>query len=173
MHNVRRKRVRLTAPHLKLPRQLDSAHCTPQKARGGLAESAVRCTEMLTEARSSENDGRVEKFLRDGWGRPWPVGVGIRCYMLCSGIGKSCGKSAGRLVVLDMIPFARQGLVSFEAMMFEVKCFSTRFGVRVPSQSLPKFLFFEMRQANSIYLMHLPGLRHVTQISTFSLRDSH
>ena len=47
------------------------------------------------------------------------------------------------------------------------------FGVRVPSQSLPKFLFFEMRQANSIYLMHLQGLRHVTQISTFSLRDSH
>src|SRR5271155_5646062 len=30
MHNVRTKWVRLTAPHLKVPRQLDHAHCTPR-----------------------------------------------------------------------------------------------------------------------------------------------
>ena len=87
MHNVRCKWVRLTAPHLKVPRQLNRAHCTPQQARAGLAESAARCAEMLAEALGgceggSENEGRVEKFLRDGWARPWPVGVEMLCYML-------------------------------------------------------------------------------------------
>src|SRR6266851_6896038 len=33
MHNVRSKWVRLTAPHLKVPAQLNRAHCTPQQAR--------------------------------------------------------------------------------------------------------------------------------------------
>ena len=80
MHNVRCKWVRLTAPHLKVPRQLDRAHCTPQQARAGLAESAARCTEMLGEA--LDGGGRVEKFRRDGWARPWPAGVEMLCYML-------------------------------------------------------------------------------------------
>jgi uncharacterized damage-inducible protein DinB len=80
MHNVRTKWVRLTAPHLKVPRQLDRAHCTPKQARAGLAESAARCEEMLAEALGG--GGRVEKFLRDGWARPWPVGVEMLCYML-------------------------------------------------------------------------------------------
>jgi hypothetical protein len=38
MHNVRSKRIRLTAPHLKVPPQRNRAHCTPQQARAGLAE---------------------------------------------------------------------------------------------------------------------------------------
>src|SRR4030088_554914 len=80
MHNVRSKRVRLTAPHLKVPRQLNRAHCTPRQARAGLAESSARCAEMLGEALGG--GGRVEKFLRDGWARPWPVGVEMLCYML-------------------------------------------------------------------------------------------
>jgi len=80
MHNVRSKWVRLTAPHLKVPRQLDRARCTPRQARAALAESAARCTEMLAEA--LDGGGRVEKFLRDGWARPWPVGVEMLCYML-------------------------------------------------------------------------------------------
>ena len=80
MHNVRCKWVRLTAPHLKVPRQLNRANCTPQQARAGLAESAARCAEMLAEALGGE--GRVEKFLRDGWARPWPVGPEMLCYML-------------------------------------------------------------------------------------------
>src|SRR5438552_17631441 len=50
MHNVRCKWVRLTAPHLKVPRQLKRAHFTPQQARAGLAESGARCVEMLAEA---------------------------------------------------------------------------------------------------------------------------
>ena len=71
MHNVRSKWVRLTAPHLKVPPQLNRAHCTPQQARAGLAESAVRCAEMLAEALGGcEDEGRVEKFRRDGWARP-------------------------------------------------------------------------------------------------------
>lgn len=80
MHNVRTKWVRLTAPHLKVPLQLNRAHCTPQQARKGLAESAARCMEMLGEALG--DGGRIEKFRRDGWAPPFPVGVEMLCYML-------------------------------------------------------------------------------------------
>jgi uncharacterized damage-inducible protein DinB len=81
MHNVRTKWIRLTAPHLKVPSQLDRARCTPRQAQAGLAESAARCTEMLAEALGG-GEGRVEKFCRDGWARPWPVGPEMLCYML-------------------------------------------------------------------------------------------
>jgi uncharacterized damage-inducible protein DinB len=110
MHNVRTKWVRLTAPHLKVPRQLNRAQGTPEQARAGLAESAACCGEMLGEAlgggddegvkasdippfaplrmghprvaRRRGNGGRIEMFRRDGWARPWPVGVEMLCYML-------------------------------------------------------------------------------------------
>src|SRR3989442_8209456 len=59
MHNVRSKWIRLTAPHLKLPPQLNRARCTPQQARAGLAESAARCADMLAEALGG--GGRIEK----------------------------------------------------------------------------------------------------------------
>jgi uncharacterized damage-inducible protein DinB len=81
MHNVRSKWIRLTAPHLKVPRQLHRARCTPRQARAALAESAARCAEMLAEAFGGST-GRVEKFLRDGWARPWPVGLEMLCYMI-------------------------------------------------------------------------------------------
>ncbi|HWY06001.1 MAG TPA: DinB family protein [Candidatus Acidoferrales bacterium] len=81
MHNVRTKWVRLTAPHLKVPRQLQRANCTPKQARAGLAESAARCEEMLTEALGG-GGGRIQKFVRDGWARPWPVGAEMLCYMI-------------------------------------------------------------------------------------------
>lgn len=80
MHNVRSKWVRLTAPHLKIPRQLDRMRCTPQQARTGLAESAARCVEMLVEALGG--GGHVKTFCRDGWARAWPVGPEMLCYML-------------------------------------------------------------------------------------------
>jgi uncharacterized damage-inducible protein DinB len=80
MHNVRCKWIRLTAPHLKVPRQLSRTRCTPKQARVALAESAARCSEMLAEAFGGS--GRVDKFLRDGWARPWPVGPEMLCYML-------------------------------------------------------------------------------------------
>lgn len=80
LHNVRTKWVRLTAPHLKVPRQLQRAHCTPKQARAGLAESAARCEEMLAEALGG--GGRIKTFVRDGWARPWPVGPEMLCYMI-------------------------------------------------------------------------------------------
>ena len=81
MHNVRCKWVRLTAPHLKVPRQLNRTHCTPQQARAGLAESAARCREMLAAALGG-SEGRIEKFRRDGWAPSWPVGLEMLCYMV-------------------------------------------------------------------------------------------
>src|ERR1700728_3940489 len=71
MHNVRTKWVRLSAPHLKVPKQLNRANCTPRQAGAALVESAARCMEMLAEA-LSDSGGRVQKFRRDGWARPWP-----------------------------------------------------------------------------------------------------
>ncbi|MEI9973383.1 MAG: DinB family protein [Ignavibacteriota bacterium] len=79
MHNVRCKWVRLTTPHLKVPSQLNRAHCTPEQARAGLVESAARRAEMLAEALG---EGRVEKFRRDGWAPAWPAGIEMLCYML-------------------------------------------------------------------------------------------
>ena len=81
MHNVRTKWIRLTAPHLEVPSQLNRVHCTPQQARAGLAQSAARCSEMLAEALGGDG-GRVEKFHRDGWAKPWPVGLEMLCYMI-------------------------------------------------------------------------------------------
>jgi uncharacterized damage-inducible protein DinB len=81
VHNVRTKWVRLTATHLKVPRQLQRAHCTPKQASEALAESAARCEEMLAEALGG-GGGRIQKFVRDGWARPWPTGPEMLCYML-------------------------------------------------------------------------------------------
>jgi uncharacterized damage-inducible protein DinB len=81
MHNMRSKWIRLTAPHLKLPAQLSRVHCTPQQARAGLAESAARCAEMLAGALDA-GEGRIKKFHRDGWAKPWPVGPEMLCYMV-------------------------------------------------------------------------------------------
>ena len=80
MHNVRTKWVRLTAPHLKVPAQLDRTNCTPKQARAGLAQSAKGCEQMLAAALGGT--GRIKKFVRDGWARPWPVGPEMLCYMI-------------------------------------------------------------------------------------------
>jgi uncharacterized damage-inducible protein DinB len=81
VHNVRTKWIRLTAPHLKVPRRLNRTRCTLQQAGAGLAESAARCEEMLAEALGG-NSGHIESFLRDGWAKPWPVGPEMLCYMV-------------------------------------------------------------------------------------------
>ena len=81
VHNVRSKWIRLTAPHLKVPPQLNRAHCTPEQARAALAASAASCAEMLAEA-LGDSGGRVEEFRRDAWARPWPVGPEMLCYMI-------------------------------------------------------------------------------------------
>ena len=80
MHNVRAKWIRLTAPHLKVPPQLNRSSCTPQQARAALAQSASLCVEMLAEALGG--GGRIQQFRRDGWGQPWPVGPEMLCYMI-------------------------------------------------------------------------------------------
>jgi uncharacterized damage-inducible protein DinB len=90
MHSVRRKWLRLSAPHLKLPAQLDRTRCTQREVRAALAESAKRCSQMLGEALASptfagpavaETKGRFKQFLRDGWARPWPGGAAMFAYM--------------------------------------------------------------------------------------------
>jgi uncharacterized damage-inducible protein DinB len=79
VHNMRRKWLRLSAPHLKQPAQLDRTRCTQKQARTALAESAERCSAMLTEALDG---GRVRQFRRDGWSRPWRAGAAMVAYML-------------------------------------------------------------------------------------------
>src|SRR5579859_5553264 len=71
MHNVRTKWIRLTAPRLKVPRQLNRMRATREEVSAGLTESAAGCAEMLAEALG----GRIEMFRRDGWARPWPAGI--------------------------------------------------------------------------------------------------
>jgi uncharacterized damage-inducible protein DinB len=81
VHNIRGKWLRLSAPHLKLPAQLDRRRCTQKQARAALAESALRCSEMLAEALTAPQ-GRVQSFLRDGWARPWRPGAAMFAYMM-------------------------------------------------------------------------------------------
>ncbi|HEX6493978.1 MAG TPA: DinB family protein [Acidobacteriaceae bacterium] len=81
VHNIRRKWLRLSAPHLKLPASLDRAECTQKQAGAALGESATRCSEMLAEA-LSESQGRIETFHRDGWAKPWPAGASMVAYMI-------------------------------------------------------------------------------------------
>jgi uncharacterized damage-inducible protein DinB len=81
MQNMRRKWLRLSAPHLKLPTELHRTRCTQRQVRTALAESAQRCAEMLAEALDGST-GRVKRFRRDGWGRPWPAGAAMFAFMI-------------------------------------------------------------------------------------------
>src|SRR5215472_2475191 len=65
MHNIRRKWLRLSAPHLELPEELDRSRLTRQQARAALARSARSCSEMLRQA--LDKDAQVKQFRRDGW----------------------------------------------------------------------------------------------------------
>jgi uncharacterized damage-inducible protein DinB len=81
LHNIRRKWLRLSAPHLKLPAQLDRSSCTQRQVSAALTESAARCSEMLTEALDGP-ESRVKQFVRDGWAKPWPGGAAMFTYMV-------------------------------------------------------------------------------------------
>ncbi|HTQ60529.1 MAG TPA: DinB family protein [Candidatus Solibacter sp.] len=81
VHNIRRKWLRLSAPHLKLPEQLHRSKCTPKQARSALAESAARCCEMLSGALARPESG-IKTFRRDAWARPWPPGAAMFAYMI-------------------------------------------------------------------------------------------
>lgn len=80
VHNIRRKWLRLSAPHLKLPATLNRTRCTQAQAQAALAESGARCSEMLAEA--LRPNGRIEKFRRDGWARAWTPGAAMLAYMI-------------------------------------------------------------------------------------------
>lgn len=80
MHHARRKWLSLSAPHIKLPAELDWRNCTPRQAKRGLAQSARRCSEMLADALSGA--GRITHFHRDGWSRRWPSGASMFAYMI-------------------------------------------------------------------------------------------
>jgi uncharacterized damage-inducible protein DinB len=80
-HNIRRKWIRLSAPHVGLPVELDRAHCTKKQARAALDDSARKCAEMIREA-LSRPEGHVKKFHRDGWAPKWPSGAGMFAYMV-------------------------------------------------------------------------------------------
>ena len=81
MHNIRRKWLRLSAPHIKLPAELNRSNCTLRQASSALTESAKRCSEMLGEA-FDESSSRVRQFHRDGWAKPWPAGAAMFTYMV-------------------------------------------------------------------------------------------
>ncbi len=81
MHNVRRKWLRLSAPHVKLPAQLDRTRCTQHQTQIALAKSALLCSEMLAEA-LCRADGRVKQFRRDGWARAWAPSPAMFGYMI-------------------------------------------------------------------------------------------
>lgn len=81
VHNVRRKWLRLSAPHLNLPGPLDRLRSTQKQARAALAESALRCSEMLEEA-LTDSSGQLQSFVRDGWSRPWQPGAAMFAYMI-------------------------------------------------------------------------------------------
>ena len=86
MHHVRRKWIRLSAPHLPLPAELN-LDCTQAQARKALAASGARCMEMiehlLTASQElSSSPVKEAKFLRDGWARAWPAGPMMVAYMI-------------------------------------------------------------------------------------------
>jgi len=79
VHNIRRKWLRLSAPHLKLPGELHRTRCTLPQVRTALEESARRCEEMLGSALLSAN---IKGFRRDGWARTWPAGAAMVVFMI-------------------------------------------------------------------------------------------
>jgi uncharacterized damage-inducible protein DinB len=80
MHHVRRKWIRLSAPHLPLPAELDRA-CTQAQARKALKASGAGCMEMIEQLLTSSPE-KEAKFLRDGWARCWPAGSMMVAYMI-------------------------------------------------------------------------------------------
>ncbi len=80
VHNVRRKWLRLSAPHVKLPKELNRADATQKQARAAFAESARRCSEMIAGGLAT-SPARAGKFCRDGWAPSWPAGPTMVVYM--------------------------------------------------------------------------------------------
>lgn len=80
MHHVRRKWIRLSAPHLPLPAELDR-NCTQAQARKALRASGALCLKMIEQLLTASPE-KEPKFLRDGWARRWPAGPMMVAYMI-------------------------------------------------------------------------------------------
>jgi len=80
MHHARRKWLRLSAPEIKLPAELDPRRCTRRQVQVALARSARDCSKMLRTALTP--GGSVNYFQRDGWSRHWPPGAAMFVYMI-------------------------------------------------------------------------------------------
>lgn len=86
MHHVRRKWIRLSAPHLPLPAELDR-NCTQAQARKALRASGALCLKMIEQLLTpspepTSSPKQKPKFLRDGWARHWPAGPMMVAYMI-------------------------------------------------------------------------------------------
>lgn len=81
VHSIRRKWLRLSAPHIEPLPQLDRTRSTPRQASAALEKTALRCSQMLAEALGGSGS-RVGQFRRDGWARPWPTGTAMVVYMI-------------------------------------------------------------------------------------------
>jgi uncharacterized damage-inducible protein DinB len=80
VHNIRRKWLRLSAPHLRIPKELDRSRATPKQVKAAFAESAKCCSEMLANA-LAPTPTRITRFRRDGWAPSWPGGPAMLVYM--------------------------------------------------------------------------------------------
>jgi len=86
MHHVRRKWIRLSAPRLPLPAELDR-NCTQAQARKALKTSGELCLKMIEQLLTSASEAKpspekAPKFLRDGLARAWPAGPMMVAYMI-------------------------------------------------------------------------------------------
>lgn len=86
IHHVRRKWIRLSAPQLPLPAELDR-NCTQAQARKALRASGAQCMQMIEQLLSpspepASSPKEKPKFLRDGWARAWPAGPMMVAYMI-------------------------------------------------------------------------------------------
>lgn len=81
IQHVRRKWIRLSAPHLPLPVELNR-NCTQAQAQKALRTSGARCMEMIEQLLSSSPEKQPQKFLRDGWAQNWPAGPMMVAYMI-------------------------------------------------------------------------------------------
>jgi uncharacterized damage-inducible protein DinB len=81
LQNIRRKWLRLSAPHLGVPALLDRSRCTQKQVKAALAASGRALGRMITE--SVAPDGTpLGKFQRDNWGQSWPAGVAMVHYIV-------------------------------------------------------------------------------------------
>jgi uncharacterized damage-inducible protein DinB len=81
VQNIRRKWLRLSAPHLGVPRLLARSKCTQKEVKAALAASGKALQHMI--AGSIRPDGTpLRTFQRDTWGQSWPAGIAMVHYIV-------------------------------------------------------------------------------------------